>query len=402
MGGGSGKTPREFEGEPGGAGVGVASIEGLLEGELSETDLKTSTVLRGLEELVVYQDLHNRIVWTNRAAGDSVGKDARDLVGRLCYEVWHGRSEPCDDCPVVRARETGEPQEGEIRSPDGRHWLIHGFPILDDAGQVAGVVEITSEITSRKKTEEAYKRLAEHSLQGLGIFQDRKLVLANTALAEMLGRPLDVLYSMSFEDILDVVHPDDRELLRTSLRDRFQGKPVPEKQGYRIVRTDGEVRTLETLSKMTEYQGAPALQVAYWDVTDTLRVQDAYRTLVESSLQGFSIVQDGKPVYSNPAALEISGYSAAELYASSPEEIMDMIHPDDRGRALQNFADIVAENPVDLRQAYRIVRKDGESRWIDTMAEVIEYKGRPALQMAMTDVTETRLAQDRLRKERDR
>jgi len=519
---GRGRTPRRAEGDTGGIGRRLPGLENLREGELTESDRKTSTVLSGLEELVVYQDLDNRIVWTNKAAGDSVDTDASDLIGRRCFEVWHGRDAPCDGCPVVKARETGEPQHAEITSPDGRHWSIRGFPILDDAGAVAGVVEITSETTSMKKSEEAFRRLAEHSLQGLGIFRDRKLVLANPPLAQMLGRSLDDLYAMSYRDMLDVIHPDDREKLRSHLRDRFDGKPVQEKQTYRVFRPDGEVRTLETLSKITEYMDAPALQVSYWDVTDSLRIQEAYtklvesslqglailqdgrvvfaneviadvvgvpreaiygfsneqvralvpdefrdrtaksliahlegreaptaqetsvvradgsvrrlnirvqaieymgkpalqvvfndvtdkrgaeeayRTLVETSLQGISIIQDGRTVYSNPAALEVGGRTAREIYDASPDEILQMVHEDDRETVVRGMEALLADEPVEVRQTYRIVRPGGEVRLVDTIASIIDYHGRPAIQVAMSDVTEARLAQERLTAERDR
>ena len=402
MGRGSGKTPRGFEGDTGGMDEGPSGPEPLLENDLSERDQNTSTVLRALEEHVVYQDLQNRIVWTNKAAGDSVSSTPQELLGQRCHEVWHGREDPCEGCPIVRARETGDPQQAEMATPDGRHWSIRGFPILDDDGQVVGVVEITSEITGRKKTEEAYRRLAERSLQGLGIFQDRKLVLVNEPLAEMIGRSVDDLYAMTYEDILDVMHRDDRERLRQNVRDRFKGRPVPEKQTYRIVRPDGEVRTLETLSDMTEYEGAPALQVAYWDVTDRKKAEDAYRTLVETSLQGISIVQDGRTVYSNQAAVEIGGYTAEELAAATADEIMEMVHEDDRERVIQGISALLAGEPVEARQTHRIVRKDGEVRWVDTMSALIEYGGRPAIQVAMEDVTDAKLSEERLRRERDR
>ena len=77
-----------------------------------------------------------------------------DLVGRKCYEIWHNREETCEICPVEEAWKTGEVERDEIKSPDGRYWLITGAPIRNEKEDITGAVEITSNITERKKADE--------------------------------------------------------------------------------------------------------------------------------------------------------------------------------------------------------------------------------------------------------
>ncbi len=38
-----------------------------------------------------------------------VGRSPDRLRGERCYRIWHQRSEPCEGCPVLRARESGRP-----------------------------------------------------------------------------------------------------------------------------------------------------------------------------------------------------------------------------------------------------------------------------------------------------
>ncbi|MEF8874134.1 MAG: PAS domain S-box protein, partial [Candidatus Thermoplasmatota archaeon] len=122
-----------------------------------ESEKEKSLILGTTEELIVSQDTDFTVRWTNQAAADSVDKDVEDLIGKKCYEIWHGREEPCEGCPVKKAKETGERKEGEMSLDDGRHWLIRASPELDEEGNLKGAVEVALDITERKKARERLK-----------------------------------------------------------------------------------------------------------------------------------------------------------------------------------------------------------------------------------------------------
>ena len=85
------------------------------------------------------------------------------MIGHKCYKLWHHSNEVCAACPVRKAIKTGSLESSEITSLDGRIWFIKGFPVKDEEGNIIGVVEVTSDITKLKKTEErineAYQRM---------------------------------------------------------------------------------------------------------------------------------------------------------------------------------------------------------------------------------------------------
>ena len=104
-----------------------------------------------------------------------------ELKGRFCWEVWHQRDKPCEGCPMLLAKETGQPQEGEIRSPDGRVWFIRGNPIRNENGQLLGFTEFTQDITELRRTEAAlreselrFRTLFETMTQGVIITDVKK------------------------------------------------------------------------------------------------------------------------------------------------------------------------------------------------------------------------------------
>jgi PAS domain S-box-containing protein len=158
-----------------------------------------TAILDSMSELVVYQDTEHRIIWTNKAAAESAGMTHEQLVGRHCYEIWPRRDTPCVGCPVAKARQTGKPQEAEIATPDGRTWSIRGYPIRDVNDCVVGAVEMTLDITERKKAEQALadeatrrRILTDQSLDGIVVLdEDAKVYEANQRFAEMLGYTLE-------------------------------------------------------------------------------------------------------------------------------------------------------------------------------------------------------------------
>ena len=119
---------------------------------------QTQKILDTLSEHVVYHDMEMSVLWANRAACRSVNLELEQVVGRHCYEIWAHRASPCDDCPVKLSYETGLPQSAENKTPDGRHWHIKCAPVFDTNGEMVAMVELTLDISERKKMEDALKK----------------------------------------------------------------------------------------------------------------------------------------------------------------------------------------------------------------------------------------------------
>jgi len=76
---------------------------------------------------------------------------------RLCYEVIWKRDTPCENCPTFRVFETGVPEIWESVHPDtGRTFMVYDFPFPDTDG-TAQVLEVSIDMTERKKAVESLK-----------------------------------------------------------------------------------------------------------------------------------------------------------------------------------------------------------------------------------------------------
>ncbi|MBW1742322.1 MAG: PAS domain S-box protein [Deltaproteobacteria bacterium] len=127
------------------------------EAALGAAEREKTAILGALVEHVVHQDTDLKILWANRAACESAGLSLQEVLGRHCYEIWGQREDPCPDCPVAKAMETGRTEEIEKWTSDGRAWYVRGHPMRDEEGSIAGAVEVTLEITERKQAQEALK-----------------------------------------------------------------------------------------------------------------------------------------------------------------------------------------------------------------------------------------------------
>lgn len=118
-------------------------------------------ILDSMSERVLLYDRSLKVLLANRAAGESVGVAPEKLVGRYRHQIWQKHAAPCQDCPVEKAFATGETQESETVTADGRVWLVRSCPLRNEGGIVFSVVEISQEITERKRAEEKIREYQE-------------------------------------------------------------------------------------------------------------------------------------------------------------------------------------------------------------------------------------------------
>jgi PAS domain S-box-containing protein len=122
---------------------------------------------------------------------------ARPLVGKKCYEAYHGRNEPCQVCPTLNTIKHGKAAyEVVAKRGVGEEiigWLdLYSFPLVDpETGKMKGVIEYVRDITERKKAEEARQKSEEAA---------RRLAQENAIMAE-IGRIISS--TLNVEEVYD-------------------------------------------------------------------------------------------------------------------------------------------------------------------------------------------------------
>ena len=102
--------------------------------------------------------------------------------------------------------------------------------------------------------------------------------------------------------------------------------------------------------------------------------------------------QDHETVYISPQIQEILGISVEEYIQGGEEIWLRLLHPEDRGRVLEQHEVYLAGGP-DIAE-YRMVRPDGRVVWIRDRASLLrDEQGRLIEQGVMFDVTEQKEAE---------
>jgi two-component system, cell cycle sensor histidine kinase and response regulator CckA len=148
------------------------------------------TTFDAVQDAIWMLDERGRIERCNAATARHFGLDSSQVLGRHCWEIVHGTTEPIPECPLLRMRRSKRRESMELRSGP-RCFNVIVDPILDDAGNVSGAVHIVSDITQRKQAEEERARLVA-ILEGtsdvvLTAAPDGRLSYANTAGRRLLG-----------------------------------------------------------------------------------------------------------------------------------------------------------------------------------------------------------------------
>ncbi|TXT65017.1 MAG: putative Histidine kinase [Promethearchaeota archaeon] len=115
--------------------------------KLERSEKEKAIILKSISQLIAFQDKEHKIIWANKASGDSVGKNSKDLVGKKCHFIWNNSEDPCQYCPVEKCISTGEVISKIQETYDGRVWELKGYPVKDEGGNIIGAVEVGDDIT---------------------------------------------------------------------------------------------------------------------------------------------------------------------------------------------------------------------------------------------------------------
>lgn len=151
----------------------IQDLEGReIERKRFEEELKISqkdreTILDSVSDLIVFRNKKMESIWASRPLLDWLHCTRDEMIGRVCYKARYNRDQPCDNCWVAQTMNTGKSQERNNISPDGTRWFVRCNPVYNEAGELIGTVEISTDVTKIKVAQDELQ----HSLE-----QTRKLI----------------------------------------------------------------------------------------------------------------------------------------------------------------------------------------------------------------------------------
>jgi PAS domain S-box-containing protein len=119
------------------------------------------------------------------------------------------------------------------------------------------------------------------------------------------------------------------------------------------------------------------------------RSRERYSSLVENSLTGIFIGQDGVIRFSNAQFAETHGFAREEIVG---QDVYGLAHPDDRAGLRLIGERLLSGELQDHTYELRCVTRDGRTIWVQRRSRLIEHEGRPAILVNEIDITAQREA----------
>jgi diguanylate cyclase (GGDEF)-like protein/PAS domain S-box-containing protein len=116
-----------------------------------------------------------------------------------------------------------------------------------------------------------------------------------------------------------------------------------------------------------------------------LSVAPEFRCLVEQSLVGVYLIQDGRYRYVNPKLGAIFGYTQQELLAL--DSVLELVVEEDRPTVLGALQRWIEGERQPIRYSFGATRKDGDPIEVEVYGTATEFEGRPAAIGTLVDVT---------------
>ena len=293
-------------------------------------------LLDAVGQAVIATDLEGRITYWNRGAERMFGWSAAEALGRNVIEVTPTETSQGHAEAVMARLRRGETWSGEflVRRRDGTafHALVTDTPVLDDAGDLCGIVGVSVDLTGQKQADEELRRREE-------ALRDNERLLAHTQKIASVGTwSWDVatnsvswteeLYRqyglapqsrpMTYEGFLSLLHDDDRALVDGAVHRAFETRQ-PFAFDHRIIWPDGSEHWLHARGDVTvDGEGRIVRMVGTsQDITERKRAESELRQQahIVETISDAVIVMDTDGIVGdwNPAAERSFGYTRAEM-----------------------------------------------------------------------------------------
>ncbi|WP_372720722.1 PAS domain S-box protein, partial [Novipirellula sp.] len=358
----------------------------------------------------------------NEIALKQLGATREETIDRLFWDCpwWRNNEE------VKRKLRDGLTlaAAGEVYREDLPFWLPDGTeritdfiftPARDQNGEVVFVVANGSDVTEVRRGQEELRKREQHlklSLQAgrLGTWEWNPItdkMKWSEELQSIFGKS-EPSKDIVFDDILQIIHPDDREEAAHHLRSTVRGNESTYRFDCRIVREDnGKTSWVENLGLISRNKAGIAKLVTSITRDVTERKQTELALAEGKERLTMALRAGGMAVWEWSEEGVFWEDSMYDLLGLSPNcrrnasTLMQIVHRDDLTRMIHAWRQTVNGN-ANFDEEFRILRADGSVRWIAGVGEqVLTDKGEPKRILGLIwDITEQRELQDSLQEAR--
>lgn len=182
---------------------------------------------------------------------------------------------------------------------------------------------------------------------------------------------------------------DIEELVTERLAIAKSGRNV----NFEFHRPDGHIIDART----TVFPSGRSSTICY-DITERVRRENSLNDLVNGSIQGICLLDENrKPLFANQKIADLLRFKSIDAFMRL-RSIDEIIAPEDLRMVMARRAERQRERDDGKPQVYehRALCRDGSVIWVQVIAQDTVWNGQKAVQVAIIDVTERKLAETAL------
>jgi PAS domain S-box-containing protein len=379
---------------------------------LRESEERFRRVVETMEVGLGAIDENGVLTYVNEYLARMLGYSIDEMIGRSTLDFYYDEQSRKEQEKIFKKRKTGmrDPASYEVtwRRKDGQkvYSILSPTPMFDADGHYTGSFAIHTDITERKRMEEALRESEEkfrtfmETASDLMHISDKDLnfTYVNQAMARSLGYSKEEMIGMNISQIIK------KEVAQNDLKRNIEELAKKGELSFESVRVakdgteiHGELKTVAIFDNDGMFSGTRGV---FRDITERKQAEERlqesesrYRTLFESAGDAIFILDPatGRFIDVNHVACERLGYKREELLQLTPADIDS-----------PEYATLVRKRIETLRQRGHLffetvhVRQDGTSVPTELNSRIITYTGKPVVLSIARDITKRKHAEQEL------
>lgn len=232
-----------------------------------------------------------------------------------------------------------------------------------------------------KENQQKLEFISQNTSDGIVIFENRIITYVSPAFAKLSGYSIDFIKSITGENALQFLHPDDYDRIFSLIYSNLENKVTNFNYEYRFLCADNNYYwredSISVIYKSNENEYSKYILITR-DIQkrkeaelELKEKEQRLRLIFENSTDGFLVIENHEVKYISPSYRNMLGFEESEIVNFPTEKIFEIIHPEDS----QKFRDFIFENlknqNTNFSAEFRIKSKDGKYHWREDLANVI-------------------------------
>jgi diguanylate cyclase (GGDEF)-like protein/PAS domain S-box-containing protein len=351
---------------------------------LRESEQRYQTLAEVLPVGIFETDAQGDCLYVNNRWCEIAGQTAAQARGGGWGRAIHpeDRAVVTDEWYRSAREQTRFSMEYRFLRPNGAVTWVLGQALakVAESGQVIGYIGTVTDITDRRRAEEAVKESEErfrasfkNAAVGMGLTDlSGRFMETNQALSDITGYSEEELKNLTFSDI---THPDDR----TGNMALYQEVKLGKRDGFvmqkRYVKKDGAIVWITlSVGVIRDRQGNITNTIGLIeDITERRRAEEALHesqralSTLLSNLPGMVYRcrndKDWTVEFASEGCLGLTGYQPSDLTGRKVSYGQDLIHSDDQ-EAVWNDVQAALREKRSYQLNYRIITADKKEKWV--------------------------------------